>query len=117
MTYPVLAAAAVDHAPDESHYASTLGVVRFWRDLGYVMGVPIAAVADSSSAEVALILVSVFMASAGFGVHKIYEEKLVAGDDDARQSAGYTHAPTDERANDARQTHPSIAVEMSSTTS
>ena len=81
------------------------------------MGVPIAAVADSSSAEVALILVSVFMASAGFGVHKIYEEKLVAGDDDARQSAGYTHAPTDERANDARQTHPSIAVEMSSTTS
>lgn len=117
VTYPVLAAAAVDHAPDESHYASTLGVVRFWRDLGYVMGVPIAAVADSSSAEVALILVSVFMASAGFGVHKIYEEKLVAGDDDARQSAGYTHAPTDERANDARQTHPSIAVEMSSTTS
>lgn len=118
VTYPVLAAAAVDHAPDESHYASTLGVVRFWRDLGYVMGVPIAAVADSASAEVALILVSIFMASAGFGVHKIYEEKLVARDDDARQSAGYTEAPTDEGAHsDTNETHRPIAVEMSSPTS
>lgn len=117
VTYPVLAAAAVDHAPDESHYASTLGVVRFWRDLGYVMGVPIAAVADSASAEVALILVSIFMASAGFGVHKIYEENA-ARDDDARQSAGYTHAPTDEGAHDdVSETHHPIAVEMSSPTS
>lgn len=76
VTYPVLAAAAIDHAPDEKHYASTLGVVRFWRDLGYCMGVPIAAIADSASTEVALILVSLVMASAGYGVHKMYAENL-----------------------------------------
>ena len=76
VTYPVLAAAAIDHAPDEKHYASTLGVVRFWRDLGYCMGVPIAAIADSASTEVALILVSLVMESAGYGVHKMYAENL-----------------------------------------
>ena len=90
VTYPVLAAAAVDHAPDERHYASTLGVVRFWRDLGYVMGVPIAAIADSASAELALILVSIVMATAGYGVHKTYEERLGGADPHAD---GYAHTP------------------------
>ena len=97
MTYPVLAAAAVDHAPDARHYASTLGVVRFWRDLGYVMGVPIAAVADAASAEFALILVAAFMATAGYAVNRVYEEAIPTLDDASidPRSSGYVHTPSE----------------------
>jgi len=91
VTYPLLAAAAVDHAPDANHYASTLGVVRFWRDLGYAMGVPLAAIADSSSTEVALILVSLVMLSAGVAVAKVYAEKNPNNSD-----AGYVETASDE---------------------
>ena len=91
VTYPLLAAAAVDHAPDENHYASTLGVVRFWRDLGYAMGVPLAAIADSSSTEVALILVSLVMLSAGVAVAKVYAEK-----NPNNQAVGYVKTASDE---------------------
>lgn len=99
VTYPVLAAAAIDHAPDEKHYASTLGVVRFWRDLGYCMGVPIAAIADSASTEVALILVSLVMGSAGYGVHKMYSENLRIED---ASEQGYEPAASTEIEGDAR---------------
>lgn len=91
VTYPLLAAAAVDHAPDANHYASTLGVVRFWRDLGYAMGVPLAAIADSSSTEVALILVSLVMLSAGVAVAKVYAEKNPNNSD-----VGYVETASDE---------------------
>jgi MFS family permease len=104
VAYPVLAAAAVDHAPDETHYAATLGVVRFWRDLGYVMGVPIAAIADSSSTEIAFILVALIMTSAGVGVYKTYAENMsttmVAASSAAR--AGYDLAPTSDYADEPR---------------
>lgn len=99
VTYPVLAAAAIDHAPDEKHYASTLGVVRFWRDLGYCMGVPIAAIADSASTEVALILVSLVMGSAGYAVHKMYAENLRIED---ASEQGYEPAASTEIEGDAR---------------
>ena len=36
LMYPVLAAAAADHAPP-GRLAGTVGVVRFWRDLGRVV--------------------------------------------------------------------------------
>jgi MFS family permease len=107
VTYPVLAAAAIDHAPDEKHYASTLGVVRFWRDLGYCMGVPIAAIADSASTEVALILVSLVMASAGYGVHKMYAENLRVED---ASEQGYEPAAS----NDAESERDARSVEMTS---
>ena len=91
VTYPVLAAAAVDHAPDQAHYAYTVGVVRFWRDLGYAMGVPLAAIADSSSTEVALILVAVFMLAAGVAVAKIYVEQIPTS-----ANAGYVETLSEE---------------------
>ena len=85
LMYPVLAAAAADHAP-EGRAAGTVGTVRFWRDLGYAMGMPIAALADASSAESALIFVAALMAAAGTLVATTYEEAMPA------ERAGYVPA-------------------------
>ena len=76
LMYPVLAAAAADHAP-EGRAAGTVGTVRFWRDLGYAMGMPIAALADASSADRA-IFVAALMAAAGTLVATTYEEAMPA---------------------------------------
>lgn len=110
MTYPVLAAAAVDHAPDPRHYASTLGVMRFWRDLGYVMGVPIAAIADAGSAELAFILVAASMFAAGYAVQRVYDEATPGRDDADVQAQGYATAATTEPPTSASE------IEMSSAT-
>ena len=74
LMYPVLAAAAADHAPGGA-LAGTVGTVRFWRDLGYAMGMPVAAIADASRPETALIFVACVMAAAGALVAVAYVEK------------------------------------------
>ena len=74
LMYPVLAAAAADHAP-AGRLAGTVGTVRFWRDLGYAMAVPVAAIADASQPETALIFVACVMAAAGALVAVAYAEK------------------------------------------
>jgi len=74
LMYPVLAAAAADHSPP-GRLAGTVGTVRFWRDLGYAMGMPVAAIADASQPETAFIFVAVVMASAGTLVAVAYKEK------------------------------------------
>ena len=55
--------------------AGTVGTVRFWRDLGYAMGMPVAAIADASQPETALIFVACVMAAAGALVAVAYAEK------------------------------------------
>jgi hypothetical protein len=55
------------------------------------MGVPLAAIADSSSTEVALILVSLVMLSAGVAVAKVYAEK-----NPNNQAVGYVKTASDE---------------------
>ena len=76
--YPVLAPAALDHSRDASEESATLGANRFWRDLGYVMGTPLAALADSSSPRLAFHLsgVSMILMGAYFGF--AYEENVPA---------------------------------------
>ena len=75
LMYPVLAAAAADHAP-AGRLAGTIGTVRFWRDLGYAMGTPVAAVADAATPETALLLVAGLMLAAGGVVAVAYEEAM-----------------------------------------
>lgn len=75
LMYPVLAAAAADHAP-AGRLAGTIGTVRFWRDLGYAMGMPVAALADAASPETALIMVAILMACAGCAVMALYKEVM-----------------------------------------
>ena len=74
LMYPVLAAAAADHAPGD-RLAGTVSTVRFWRDLGYAMAVPVSAIADASRPETALIFVACVMAAAGALVAVAYAEK------------------------------------------
>ena len=62
------------HAP-AGRLAGTVGTVRFWRDLGYAMGMPVAAIADASQPETALIFVACVMAAAGALVAVAYAEK------------------------------------------
>ena len=76
--YPVLAAAAADHSP-RSGFAASVGTVRFWRDVGYAMGLPVAALADASSTETALVFVACLMLIAGAAVLAGYVEASFGG--------------------------------------
>jgi MFS family permease len=91
LMYPVQTAAAADHAPAK-HSSPVIGVVRFWRDLGYAMSLPIAAVADASSPEAALIVVAIMMGAVSVWFGHVYEEKtpdvVGAGRRRRRRSAG-----------------------------
>lgn len=77
--YPVLAAAAADHSP-RSGFAASVGTVRFWRDVGYAMGLPVAALADASSTETALVFVACLMLVAGAAVFFGYVEASFGGE-------------------------------------
>jgi hypothetical protein len=78
LMYPVLAAAAADHSP-RSGFAASVGTVRFWRDVGYAMGLPVAALADASSTETALVFVACLMLIAGAAVLAGYVEASFGG--------------------------------------
>jgi MFS family permease len=65
MVYPTLIAAVSD-ATQPSGRARVVGVHRFWRDFGFVVGVLIAGIgADATSARTAILLVALLTAASG----------------------------------------------------
>ena len=89
--YPVLAPAALDHSRAASEESTTLGVNRFWRDLGYVMATPLAVLADSSSPRLSFHLSGLFMICVGVYFGLAYEENVPSSsaetDDGSRDAA------------------------------
>jgi MFS family permease len=68
MVYPTLLAAITDHA-HPTWRASSLGVYRFWRDLGYAVGALLSGlVADAISLTAAIHLVAALTLISGVGV-------------------------------------------------
>jgi MFS family permease len=71
MVYPTLLAAITDHA-DPTWRASSLGVYRFWRDLGYAVGALLSGlVADLVGLEAAIHLVAVLTLASGLVVARL----------------------------------------------
>tara|TARA_B100000085_G_C18542111_1_gene512370 strand:- start:685 stop:1554 length:870 start_codon:yes stop_codon:yes gene_type:complete len=89
--YPVLAPAALDHSRAASEESTTLGVNRFWRDLGYVMATPLAVLEDSSSPRLSFHLSGLFMIFVGVYFGLAYEENVPSPsaetDDGSRDAA------------------------------
>ena len=68
MVYPTLLAAVSDTAQPRDR-ARTLGVYRFWRDFGFVLGALIAGIgADAASTRTAIAIVAVLTAASGLVV-------------------------------------------------
>ena len=68
MVYPTLIAAVSD-ASQPRDRARLVGVYRFWRDFGFVLGALIAgAGADATSAQTAIVIVAVLTAASGLVV-------------------------------------------------
>jgi MFS family permease len=65
MVYPTLIAAVSD-ASQPRDRARVVGVYRFWRDLGFVLGALIAGIgADATSAQSAILLVALLTGASG----------------------------------------------------
>jgi MFS family permease len=65
MVYPTLLAAVSD-ATEPKERARVVGVYRFWRDTGFVLGALLAGIAaDVSSAETAILVVTAVTAASG----------------------------------------------------
>jgi len=68
MVYPTLIAAVSD-ATQPRDRARVVGVYRFWRDFGFVLGALVAGIgADVTSAETAILIVAVVTAASGLAV-------------------------------------------------
>jgi MFS family permease len=68
MVYPTLLAAVSD-ATEPRGRARAVGVYRFWRDFGFVLGALVAGIAaDVASSEVAILLVAALTATSGLVV-------------------------------------------------
>src|SRR5512134_3223732 len=73
MVYPTLLAAITDHA-HPTWRATSLGVYRFWRDLGYAVGALLSGVvADLVGLEAAIHLVAALTLASGLGVARLME--------------------------------------------
>jgi MFS family permease len=71
MVYPTLLAAITDHA-HPTWRASSLGVYRFWRDLGYAVGALLSGlVADLVGLEAAIHLVAALTLASGLVVARV----------------------------------------------
>jgi MFS family permease len=71
MVYPTLLAAITDHA-HPTWRASSLGVYRFWRDLGYAVGALLSGlVADLVGLEAAIHLVAALTLASGLLVARL----------------------------------------------
>jgi MFS family permease len=71
MVYPTLLAAITDHA-HPAWRASSLGVYRFWRDLGYAVGALLSGlVADLVGLDAAIHLVAVLTLASGLVVARL----------------------------------------------
>jgi predicted MFS family arabinose efflux permease len=65
MVYPTLLAAVSDVSQPRDR-ARVIGVYRFWRDFGFVLGALIAGVvADATSSATAIVIVAVLTAASG----------------------------------------------------
>lgn len=73
--YPALIGAVADHVPPGKRAAS-VGVFRFWRDLGYAAGALVAVVADVASPEAALLVAAGLAGATGAAVHVLYRERM-----------------------------------------
>jgi MFS family permease len=68
MVYPTLIAAVSD-ATEPRERARAVGVYRFWRDVGFVLGALVAGVAaDVASSEAAILIVTALTAASGLAV-------------------------------------------------
>ena len=68
MVYPTLIAAVSD-ASEPRERARAVGVYRFWRDFGFVLGALVAGItADIASSETAILIVAVLTAASGVAV-------------------------------------------------
>ena len=68
MVYPTLLAAVSDAAQPRDR-ARVIGVYRFWRDFGFVLGALIAGIgADATSPQAAIVFVAVLTAASGLVV-------------------------------------------------
>jgi MFS family permease len=68
MVYPTVIAAVSD-ATEPRERARAVGVYRFWRDFGFVLGALVAGVAaDVASAETAILIVTALTAASGLAV-------------------------------------------------
>jgi MFS family permease len=68
MVYPTLIAAVSD-ATQPRDRARVVGVYRFWRDFGFVLGALIAGIgADAASPDAAITIVAVLTAASGVAV-------------------------------------------------
>jgi hypothetical protein len=68
MVYPTLIAAVSDVTKPRER-ACAVGVYRFWRDFGFVLGALVAGVAaDIASSETAILIVTVLTATSGLAV-------------------------------------------------
>jgi MFS family permease len=68
MVYPTLIAAVSDVSQPRDR-ARVVGVYRFWRDFGFVLGALIAGlVADASSPQAAMLIVAALTGASGFVV-------------------------------------------------
>jgi MFS family permease len=68
MVYPTLIAAVSDRTQPRDR-ARVVGVYRFWRDFGFVLGALIAGIgADVASPGVAIVLVAVLTGASGLAV-------------------------------------------------
>lgn len=73
MVYPTLLAAVTDHA-HPTWRATSLGVYRFWRDLGYAVGALLAGtVADLVGVEAAIHLVAALTLLSGVVVGQVMQ--------------------------------------------
>jgi MFS family permease len=79
MVYPTLLAAITDHA-DPSWRASSLGVYRFWRDLGYAVGALLAGVvADLVGFAASIHVVAALTLLSGVVVAGVMRQPAAAG--------------------------------------
>ena len=68
MVYPTLIAAVSD-ATEPRERARAVGVYRFWRDIGFVLGALVAGLAaDVASSETAILIVTALTAASGLAV-------------------------------------------------
>jgi len=90
MVYPTLLAAITDHA-HPSWRASSLGVYRFWRDLGYAVGALVSGVvADVLGFEAAIHLVAAVTLASGVVVARVMKQEEPRNDGEtlARNTRG-----------------------------
>lgn len=116
MVYPTLLAAVSD-ATESKERARTVGVYRFWRDTGFVVGALLAGIAaDVSSAETAILVVAGLTATSGLIVTYPLELKAPAPPSRRSPRSGRTVlADNDSVVRATKSSHPRAKARTRST--